>query len=120
MCREESTRWRFRRKVWAMSRRKWLSETRDPRQSRWRWAKNRNPLFLGSLRSHGDFLCRLPARRMVRFRDRAERTSLIERDSKCNFRKRIHRVEIDACNLRAVDVQRDITDGVLAQRRMFA
>src|SRR5206468_9757538 len=57
---------------------------------------------------------------MVRFSDRPKRASLIERDGKCYLRKGIDRVEIDTCDLGGVDVQRDVTDGVLAQGWMFA
>ena len=57
---------------------------------------------------------------MVRFRDRPKRASLIERDREGNLGKGIDRVEIDACDLRSVDVQRDVADGVFAQGRMLA
>src|SRR4029077_794252 len=57
---------------------------------------------------------------MVRFRDSPQRASAIKRDSECNLRVRVNRMQIHSRDLRGVDVQSDIPDEVLTQGGMFA
>src|ERR1051325_1106365 len=57
---------------------------------------------------------------MVGFSDRPKRASFVESDGKDDFRERIDGVEIDARDLGGVDIERDVADGVLTQRWMFA
>jgi len=57
---------------------------------------------------------------MRRLLHRAEQSSLIQCDRQGDFGERIDRVKIDSGDLGGIDVQSEVPDMVLAQRRVFA
>src|SRR2546428_2428539 len=74
-------------------------------------------VLTGRLAGDGDLLRALPARRMRGRGERAQRAALVERDGEDDLRVREHGVQVDARDLGAILVERDVADEVLPQRR---
>src|SRR2546426_10850106 len=80
--------------------------------------RTRGGVLTGGLAGDGDLLRALPARRMRGLGDRPQRAALVERDGEDGLRVREHGVQVDARDLGAVLVERNVADEVLGQRRM--
>src|SRR5499433_568557 len=115
--RRASTNFKPGRKPWDASARKSLCPGKALRRLTCGWKRSDFP---GQLRNHLNFFGRFPGRRMGRLLYRSQRFSFVQCDREGDLRKRIDRVKINSRDLCRINVERDVADKMLGERRMLA
>ena len=71
------------------------------------------------LGTNGDLLRGLPGGGVRGLGQRPQQSALVERDGERHGRLRVHRVQVDACDLHRILVKRDVANEVLGQGRVL-